>query len=51
MENKSLHGKLPYQHSQNHISEEASNKLLDQGTIYGKTERFVIAIQHQVIST
>jgi hypothetical protein len=49
--NKSIQGKHRYHLLHNHIDNEARNKWLDQYTLYGETEEFIITIQDQVIRT
>ena len=46
---KALHGRHPYDLSQQHVDIEASNKWLTNADLFAETEGFLAAIQDQVI--
>jgi len=48
---KALHGRHPYDPSQQHVDIEASNKWLTNVDLFAETEGFLTAIQDQVILT
>jgi hypothetical protein len=48
---KALHGRHPYDLSQQHADIEASNKWLTRADLFAETEGFLTAIQEQVILT
>lgn len=48
---KALHGRHPYDLSQDHVDKAASNYWLTHGDLFPETEGFVMAIQDQVIAT
>jgi len=46
---KDLHGRHPYELSQQHVDIEASNKWLTNADLFAETEGFLTAIQDRVI--
>jgi len=48
---KSLHGRHPYDLSQQYVDIETSNKWLIKADLFAETEDFLTAIQHQVVLT
>jgi hypothetical protein len=48
---KSLHGRHPYDLSQQYVDIEASNKWLTNADLFAEKEGFLTAIQDQVILT
>jgi len=48
---KALHGRHPYDLSQQYVDIEASNKLLKNADLFAETEGFLTAIQDQDILT
>jgi len=48
---KALYGRHPHDLSQQHVDKEASNKWLTSADLFEETERFLTAIQDQVILT
>jgi hypothetical protein len=48
---EALHGRHPYDLSQQYVDIEESNKWLTNADLFAETEGFLIAIQDQVIPT